>query len=124
MPLRTFLCTYCGTETSAPNRPGSPWVAAALAIPFLVPAIVYLAWRYSSRRLTCPVCAHAQLIPFDAPLARTWRSVGWFPGHANAPAGGGTDPRIERIEQAIDAIANEVERVARLQQSQGQHRLP
>ena len=43
MPLRTFLCTYCGTETSAPNRPGSPWVAAALAIPFLLPAIVYLA---------------------------------------------------------------------------------
>lgn len=118
MPLRTFLCTYCGTETSAPNRPGSAWVAAALTIPFVVPALVYLAWRYSSRRFTCPVCAHAQLIPFDSPMARTWRSMGWTHGQAPATLTGTTDPRMERIEQAIDAIANEVERVARLQQQE------
>jgi hypothetical protein len=92
-------------------------------VPFFVPALVYLAWRYSTPRLTCPVCAHAQLIPYDAPLARTWRSVGWFPGQSHQQQVS-TDPRMERIEQAIDAIANEVERVARLQQGQAQQRLP
>jgi hypothetical protein len=115
MPSRIWLCTYCGTETEAPVRPGSNWIAAVLAVPTIVPALLYLAWRYSTRRFVCPVCAHAQLIPGDAPLARTWRSAGWVPGQSLPGAVGTTDPRIERIEQAIDAIANEVDRVSRAQ---------
>ena len=120
MPPRSYLCTYCGTETANANRPGSPWVAAALVVPFVIPAVVYLAWRFTSKRLTCPICGHAQLIPGDAPLARTWRSAGWVPGQTLPAQSGATDPRLERIELAIDAIAGEVERVGRLQQSQSQ----
>jgi hypothetical protein len=119
LPPRSWICTYCGTDTPNPTRPGSNWVAAALACAFVVPGVVYLAWRYSTRRLVCPICGHAQLIPADAPLARTWRSAGWVPGQTIGT--GNTDPRLERIEQAIDAIAVEVERVGRLQ---SQQRLP
>lgn len=122
MPPRFWLCTYCGSETATPERPGSLWIAAVLAIPFIVPGLVYAAWRQTTRRLCCPICGHAQLIPGDAPLARTWRSAGWVPGQTLPAPTGATDPRIERIELAIDAIANEVERVGRLQQQS--QRLP
>ena len=115
VPPRTWLCTYCGTETAHPEAPGSPWVGAALLLPFIVPGLVYFAWRLTTRRQRCPICGHAQLIPGDAPLARTWRSAGWVPGQTLPPGAGVTDPRIERIEQAIDAIALEVERVGRQQ---------
>lgn len=74
---------------------------------------MYLAWRQTTKRLRCPVCHQPHLIPGDSPLARTWRNAGWIPGQT-LPTGQ-TDPRIERIEHAIDAIATEVERVSRLQ---------
>lgn len=108
---RSWLCPYCGTETATPQRPGNTWIAAALAVPFIVPGLVYTAWRFTSKRLVCPICGHAQLIPGDAPLARTWRTQGWVAGQVT----GTTDPRLERIEQAIDAIASEVDRVGQLQ---------
>lgn len=119
MQSRHFLCTQCGAETSAPLKvpPGSAWVALALAVPFVLPGVVYTVWRYSMRRPVCPTCGHAQLIPGDAPLARTWRAAGWLPVRpavreelprpVTAP-----DIRIDRIEQAIDAIAAEVDRIA------------
>lgn len=114
-----FLCTQCGAETSAPLKvpPGSAWVALALAVPFVLPGVVYTVWRYAMRRSVCPTCGHAQLIPGDAPLARTWRAAGWLPARPTAreevarPVTA-PDIRIDRIEQAIDAIAAEVDRIA------------
>ena len=114
MAPHSHLCTTCGAETSAPQRPGSTWIAVALAIPFVVPGLIYLAWRYTTQRKVCPICSHRQLIPTDAPLARTWRSAGWLAGQAPA-AQTTSDVRIERIEQAIDAIALEVDRVTHAQ---------
>jgi hypothetical protein len=114
MAAHTFLCTVCGAESSVPVRPGSTWIGLALAIPFVVPGLVYMAWRYTTRRRLCPICSHAQLIPADAPLARTWRSAGWLAGQV-PPGMSVSDARIERIEQAIDAIALEVDRVTHAQ---------
>ncbi|MCC6316370.1 MAG: hypothetical protein IT361_01670 [Gemmatimonadaceae bacterium] len=111
--MASWLCTHCGTDAPNPPRQGSNWIALALACAFVVPGVVYLAWRYTQGRRACPICGHAEMIPTDAPLARTWRAAGWLPGQ-HAPTGA-TDPRMERIEQAIDAIAVEVERVGRLQ---------
>ena len=91
-------------------------------IPFVVPGLVYLAWRMTTRAKSCPVCGKWTLIPSDAPLARTWRSAGWVPGQPLPSLNGQTDPRIERIEQAIDAIAIEVDRVGRAQRES--NRLP
>jgi hypothetical protein len=69
------------------------------------------------RRTLCPTCGHAQLIPADAPLARTWRAAGWIAGRpAESPTvTTAPDIRIDRIEQAIDAIAGEVDRIAQQQ---------
>ncbi|MBK8250451.1 MAG: hypothetical protein IPK85_24095 [Gemmatimonadetes bacterium] len=120
MAPRSWLCTWCGSETNLPERPGSSWIAAALLVPFVIPGVVYQAWRLTSKRMLCPICGQAQLIPGDSPLARTWRHAGWIPGQS-LPTGQ-TDPRIERIEHAIDAIAAEVERVGRARD--GGQRLP
>ncbi|MGQ0764803.1 MAG: hypothetical protein ACT4OZ_03960 [Gemmatimonadota bacterium] len=112
MTPRGYLCTYCGSESQTSLRPGSVWIAAPLAIPFIVPGLLYLAWHFTTRRRLCPICHHATLIPGDSPLARTWRSAGWL---GSGGAGGemtNSDVRLERIEQAIDAIAMEVDRVS------------
>lgn len=110
-----FLCTQCGAETSAPLKvpPGSPWVALALAVPFVIPGVAYAVWRYTMRRDSCPTCGHAKLIPSDAPLARVWRTAGWITGRpADFGARTPSEVRLDRIEQAIDAIAAEVDRVS------------
>jgi len=120
MQSQKYLCTQCGAETSAPLKvpPGSAWVALALAVPFIVPGAIYTVWRYSMRRNCCPTCGHAQLIPSDAPLARAWRTAGWIGGRSS-DVGVTTSPdiRIDRIEQAIDAIATEVDRIAQMRAS-------
>ncbi|MBK6486668.1 MAG: hypothetical protein IPF98_07335 [Gemmatimonadetes bacterium] len=117
-----YLCTQCGAQTSAPLKvpPGSAWVALALAVPFIVPGVIYTVWRFSMRRSVCPTCGHAQLIPANAPLARTWRASGWVAGRPAEPSASiapttSPDIRIDRIEQAIDAIAGEVDRIANQQ---------
>lgn len=119
MQAPNFLCTQCGAETSAPLKvpPGSAWVGLALAVPFVLPGVVYAVWRYAMRRSVCPTCGHAQLIPGDAPLARTWRAAGWLPARPAAReelprSVTAPDIRIDRIEQAIDAIAAEVDRIS------------
>jgi rRNA maturation protein Nop10 len=117
MSTRLHLCTQCGAETSAPvlAAPGNGWITLALAIPFVIPAVVYTVWRYTSRRPACPTCGHKTLIPASAPLARTWRSMGWTSPRLTDSGTMGAEGRLERIEQAIDAIASEVDRVAQVQ---------
>ncbi|MGH7713853.1 MAG: hypothetical protein ACREOG_21410 [Gemmatimonadaceae bacterium] len=92
--------------------PGTPWVSLALLVPFILPGVVYQVWRFAMRRPVCPRCGSAALIPGDAPLARTWRAAGWIAG---SPAAIPSEERFDRIEQAIDAMAVEIERM-RLQE--------
>jgi hypothetical protein len=136
MPPHPVLCTQCGAETSTPLKvsPGSPWVALALAVPFVFPGVIYAIWRYTMRREACPTCGHASLIPADAPLARSWRASGLLPPRATErrgerpferliernlglPATTAPDIRLDRIEQAIDAIAQEVDRIGQQQRA-------
>jgi hypothetical protein len=84
-----------------------------LLVPFVFPGVVYQVWRMAMRRPVCPRCGSVALIPGDAPLARAWRSAGWIAGSAGS---GPSDERLERIEQAIDAMAVEIERM-RVQQA-------
>lgn len=108
------LCTLCGHETLQPLRrmPGTGWVSLLLLVPFVLPGVVYQVWRFAMRREVCPRCGSTALIPGDAPLARTWRAAGWIAG---SPAATPSEDRFERIEQAIDAMAVEIERM-RVQQ--------
>ena len=73
--------------------------------------------HFAPRRevVTRPLVSYSKLaiVPdTDAPLARTWRAAGWIPGQ---PALTTSGERLERIEQAIDAIAVELDRVGRQQ---------
>lgn len=116
-----YLCTQCGAQTSAPLKvpPGSPWVGLVLAVPFVIPGVAYWVWRLTMRRTCCPTCGHAALIPADSPLARTWRSAGWIQerlAERQAVSTTSPDVRIDRIEQAIDAIAGEVDKIVQQQQ--------
>jgi hypothetical protein len=92
--------------------PGTAWVSLVLLVPFVLPGVVYQVWRMGMRREVCPRCGSAALIPGDAPLARTWRAAGWIAG---SPAALPSEDRFERIEQAVDAMAIEIERM-RVQQ--------
>ncbi|MGQ0641088.1 MAG: hypothetical protein ACT4P6_10015 [Gemmatimonadaceae bacterium] len=104
------MCTLCGHETVQPHRkmPGSGFVSLLLLVPFVLPGVVYQVWRMAMRRPVCPRCGSAALIPGDAPLARTWRAAGWIAG---APAALPPEERFDRIEQAIDAMAVEIDRM-------------
>ncbi len=100
----------CGHETLQPLRkmPGSSWVSLVLLIPFVIPGVVYQVWRMAMRRPVCPRCGSPALIPGEAPLARTWRAAGWIAGTQAAAT---SEDRFDRIEQAIDAMAVEIERM-------------
>jgi hypothetical protein len=118
---KQLLCTRCGTVTSNPLlvQPGSGWVTGVLALCFVMPGVVYAVWRYTCRKSVCPLCQSDALIPTDAPLARTWLHAGWIPSRGPDASGATLTPdtRLERIEQAIDAIAIEVERMGEVQRA-------
>jgi len=110
MISEAHMCTLCGHETLHPLKkmPGTAWVSLVLLVPFVLPGVVYQVWRMAMRRAVCPRCGSTALIPGDAPLARTWRAAGWIAG---TPAAAPSEERFDRIEQAIDAMAVEIERM-------------
>ena len=111
-----LVCTSCGHETDHPDRvkPGSGWLTATLLVCMVVPGVVYWVWRQTMKETRCPLCSRATLIPAASPIGR---SILASPYRLADPAVTPQPPdvRLERIEQAIDAIAIEVERVAESQ---------
>lgn len=112
-----FVCSSCGHQTDLADRvkPGSGWLTATLLCLMVVPGVVYWVWRHAMKEDRCPLCRRASLIPASSPIGRALVQSPSL--HANyAPVPGLTpDARFDRIEQAIDAIAIEVERVAESQ---------
>jgi hypothetical protein len=111
---RRMLCTQCGAETDQATKTmrGSAMVNAVLFLCFGVPGIVYWVWRMTTKFDACPTCGHAALIPANAPLARAWlREIAQRRARPLELEMDGGDVRLERIEQAIDAMAVEVERI-------------
>jgi hypothetical protein len=87
----------------------------ALTLIFVAPGAIYEIWRRTSRRSLCPACARDALIPVDTPVALALlESTRPYRHRSGAPTPA-PDVRLERIEQAIDAIAVEVERVGEAQ---------
>ena len=111
-----LVCTSCGHETDVAKRvkPGSGWLTATLLCCMVVPGVVYWVWRQAMKESRCPLCNRATLIPAASPIGR---SILASPYRLADPAITPQPPdvRLERIEQAIDAIAIEVERVAESQ---------
>lgn len=117
MPRDAFICPHCGTSTDAPTRamPGSGWMTLALTVCFVVPGALYWVWRHTSKRTLCPACAQSGIIPTSSPFGFALIEKADLHRRDASVAGLAPDSRLERIEQAVDAIAVEVERLAESQ---------
>lgn len=51
-------------------KPGSFAVEILLWLFFLLPGLIYTAWRCSSMRRVCPLCQNTNLVPEDSPLGK------------------------------------------------------
>jgi len=81
----------------------------------VIPGVVYWVWRNSMKLDCCPLCRRATLIPASSPMGQAILQSPW-PRFADTAITSATpDVRFDRIEQAIDAMAVEVERVAESQ---------
>lgn len=69
-----FVCTQCGSLTNGKQTtPGSIFIEIVLWLCFLIPGLIYSAWRMQSRRRECDQCGGA-LIPANTPRARQIRA--------------------------------------------------
>jgi hypothetical protein len=61
------ICIRCGSRSAGKSvRPGSDSVEVLLWCFFLLPGIIYSAWRSSSYTEICPVCSSGDLIPINS----------------------------------------------------------
>lgn len=69
--IARVVCTYCGTrdETRTHTR-GSFGVELLLWCCFILPGLIYSAWRLAGRGEVCGECGHAALIPAGSPRGR------------------------------------------------------
>ena len=67
-----MLCTRCGTQARAHQKMrGSMGVELVLWLCFILPGLIYSAWRHGGTFWGCPKCGGADVIPLDSPAART-----------------------------------------------------
>src|SRR3954463_5720619 len=112
MEHRRLICPHCGSETDTPIevKPGSRLIIAVLGVFFVLPGVCYWAWRRSMAREACPTCKQSGLLPVTSPFGFALAEKATTNRRDASIAGLQPDSRVERIEQAVDAIALEVER--------------
>ena len=65
---KTCICNQCGTISKGKTiTRGNILVEIVLWCLFLLPGLIYSAWRHLSRRTGCTACGSAELIPLDTP---------------------------------------------------------
>jgi len=66
-----MLCPHCGTlDNPICETRGSFAVELLLWLCFIVPGLIYSAWRLSNRYYACRACGHEGLLPLDSPRAQ------------------------------------------------------
>lgn len=64
------VCTSCGHLGNTKHFvPGSIFIEALLWLCFLIPGLIYTAWRYTAQYHGCPKCKAKTMIPADSPMA-------------------------------------------------------
>jgi hypothetical protein len=64
----TMVCLQCGTRGRVKRvTKGSLGIEALLWLCFIVPGVIYSAWRHASRHDACAACGSGSLIPEDSP---------------------------------------------------------
>lgn len=63
-----MICSHCGTQGEPRTYTrGCVIVEAVLWLAFIVPGILYSAWRRSTRFRGCPACEAPHMVPADSP---------------------------------------------------------
>lgn len=72
---KQLFCLTCGHEGPGKNvTKGSLLIEIILWMAFLIPGLIYSAWRHSSRHKTCSRCSATTLVPPDAPMALLFKT--------------------------------------------------
>jgi len=65
------ICTKCGFSGKMRSKPrGSGAVELLLWLCFLLPGLIYSAWRGGKKIYTCPSCSSNDIIPLDSPAGK------------------------------------------------------
>ena len=63
-------CTNCGfVGKTKTTTPGSIWIELILWLCFIIPGLIYSAWRHNKRHESCGKCGSSSIIPSDSPFA-------------------------------------------------------
>ncbi len=66
-----FVCSDCGNRVFPRTfTPGNLGIELLLWLLFLLPGLIYSAWRLTSRYSGCPVCHSRRVIPVDSPMGQ------------------------------------------------------
>jgi hypothetical protein len=91
------VCKNCGwTGVGRIERKGSAGVEVLLWLFFIIPGVIYTAWRGSTRHRACPQCGQASLIPVSSPMGQKPIS------ELSKPAG--LPPEAEKPDSFLDSI--------------------
>lgn len=65
------ICKDCGFHASlSKTSPGNLLIEIILWLCFLIPGLIYSAWRFSSRAYQCPACSSWSIIPVATPIGQ------------------------------------------------------
>jgi hypothetical protein len=83
------ICTRCETVGKGKSvTPGSFIIEVLLWCCFILPGLIYSAYRISATKRVCLACGSAELIPLDSPAGRTLAAAAHLAGVApRAPQG-------------------------------------
>jgi hypothetical protein len=60
------ICTRCYQVSEAkPKVQGSFLIEVILWLAFIIPGIIYSVWRMTTKRIVCPACNSAEMVPTD-----------------------------------------------------------
>lgn len=68
---KEMVCSQCGAVgTPVTHTPGSILIEIVLWCMFLLPGLLYSAWRMTARAKVCRECGSKQLVPPTSPVGR------------------------------------------------------
>ena len=81
-----YVCAVCGSPTDGKRvTPGSLGLELLLWLFFLLPGIIYSAWRLASRRESCGVCGASEIVPVETPRGQMLAAQFGHHGHVVVP---------------------------------------
>lgn len=67
---RSYVCSTCGFHGHVELKKPSAALGVFLLLLYIIPGLIYFAWRETAGKRKCPMCQGEQLIPDDSPMAQ------------------------------------------------------